>query len=63
MRSLKLVLIVALCLLGAQNASAGRLTLSAGNRVCLDNWNERRAMRRLFPGRMQLTLGDMHRRH
>lgn len=63
MRSLKLFLIVALCLLGAQNASAGRLTLSAGNRVCLESWNESRAMRRLFPGRMQLTLGDMHRRH
>ncbi|WP_292896336.1 BA14K family protein [Nitratireductor sp.] len=63
MRCLKLILVVALCLVGTQIATAGRLLSATSSRICLDGWNERRAMRHLFPGRMQLTLGDMHRRH
>lgn len=65
---LRLILIALFCLLGVETTSAGSLVGWAdADRACADGWadgwNERRAMRRLFPGRMQLTLGEAHRRH
>ncbi|WP_370633343.1 BA14K family protein [Nitratireductor sp. B36] len=63
MHCFKVILVVAYCLVGTQMAAAGKLLSATSSRTCLDSWNERRAMRHLFPGRMQLTLGDMHRRH
>ncbi|WP_295806766.1 BA14K family protein [uncultured Nitratireductor sp.] len=60
---LKLLPIAALLLLSVQSSAADGFYRVEIDRTCSVGWNERRAMRKLFPGRMQLTLGDMHRRH